>query len=123
MVILEIIAPYIHWQIAAALYILMGIMTGYGLPNVEETMGKGLVCFSTFLIFLLHVTTYYYFKELQYIKKEELKKIIEGIKKINGSFRFLEENNNKKICKFWSIHPEFGFVIIFFALFCLGVAS
>ena len=72
MVILEIIAPYIGKL--QQHYILMGIMTGYGLPNVEETMGKGLVCFSTFLIFLLHVTTYYYFKELQYIKKEKLKK-------------------------------------------------
>ena len=122
----------IHWQIASVLYILMGAIIGYGVPNVADGWGKGLVCFSTFLIFTLHVSTYFYFRRLEKIKDGKLKEIKTKINKIinqdnetindgNPKDCFLENKHIPMSC-FWQCHPYWGFFIIFISLAVLAGA-
>ena len=96
----------IHWNIASVLYLLMGFIIGYGVPNVADVWGKGIVCFSTFLIFTLHVTTFYYFRKLEKIKRGKLKEIMTKIETINQDKNcFLEDKHIPMSC-FWQSHPK-----------------
>jgi hypothetical protein len=114
----------IHWQIASVLYILMGFFIGYGMPNVAEGGGEILVCISTVLIFILHITTFFYFRKLKDIKRDALSNIKEKITVIitgeneneKGKFYFLKTKPVK------GLHPLFGFIIIFLSLALLAVA-
>lgn len=118
----------IHWQIASVLYILMGAIIGYALPNIEGTGGKILACISTALIFSLHLTTYYYFKKVEKIKKDDQKYIKQKIVEIiildnqDTTKECFLEYKNTPMCCFWKYHPEWGFFIIFTSLVLLAVA-
>jgi hypothetical protein len=136
----------IHWNIATMLFALMAAIVTFGLPNVEKGCGFFLVCSSVFLLYTLHITTYYYFQYLGNKKKKELNSIIHvqnliiqknsgwlpmiSIEKINKEplcikpFKFIYSffGKNKTNDDFWSNHPLFGFILILISLILLGLA-
>lgn len=109
----------IHWQIVMALYVLMGILIGYGLPKAESTIAKILVLVSVIVIIALHWSTMMYFRRLSKHRREYLKTIEEELK-IDGKqvMRATEEISKKdyETCLYWKWHPYIGIVFIFVAL-------
>lgn len=111
----------IHWQIATMLFALMVGIIGFGMTNVEGNCGKFWVCLSASLIFLLHITTYCYFKKIEGFKEKDQKAILNQIGLINGKICVFEDKH-RPMFFFWDHHPIAGFIFIGLALIFLARA-
>lgn len=119
----------IHWQIAMALFVLMGILIGYGLPKAESIIAKILVGVSVIVILALHCSTMEYFKRLSNHRRKHLKTIEKELEKelkiddehvIRATEKISEERG--KMHWYWKHHPIIGIGFIAAALFIFSIS-
>lgn len=115
----------IHWTVVTVIFVLMGVLVGYGIPAVQRIESRIMVILSAFILAYLHFSTMKYFSKLSKYRRRRLQKIEETIK-ISGE-PVIETQKDlgqeyEKMHWYWKNHPFIGVGIIFIALGLWGLS-